>query len=302
MNQPRVHVHLLPPEPRSPAWYTEWSKSERGKGTWYINAYIWNLERWYGWTYLQGRNRDAENRLVGTVGEGEGGRIERVALKQTSHTRNRQWEFAGDRRELSPGALRQLCFFNLCALLAPWVTGSIRLRNVHLHGPEKAECQRQGVWPSAFWMNPKSCFSPTRLASCLPLGLGLSIDSYHGECSEEWWLTSEQVPGPWAQASLQEGRQVLPGAGTGSQQNLGVPCGTRSSPRRLRGAVHSVLVFGGPCRQNCSAEKVNTSCHIQQLGQISVLLLTSCVNPGRVTYLLWAQLLICKMEKIKVSV
>ena len=30
---------------------------------------------------LQGRNRDAENRLVGTVGEGEGGRIERVALK-----------------------------------------------------------------------------------------------------------------------------------------------------------------------------------------------------------------------------
>jgi len=25
----------------------------------YINAYIWNLEKWYWWTYLQGRNRDA---------------------------------------------------------------------------------------------------------------------------------------------------------------------------------------------------------------------------------------------------
>ena len=74
------------------------------------------------WTQKESCNNgdaDIENRLVGTVGEGEGGRIERVALKQTSHTRNRQWEFAGDRRELSPGALRQLCFFNLCALLAP---------------------------------------------------------------------------------------------------------------------------------------------------------------------------------------
>ena len=31
-------------EPR--AYYTEWSKSEREKQILYINAYIWNLERW----------------------------------------------------------------------------------------------------------------------------------------------------------------------------------------------------------------------------------------------------------------
>ena len=51
--------------------YTE-SKSEREKEI-YINAYIWNLEKWYKWTYLQGGNRDAdiENKHVDT-GEGVG--------------------------------------------------------------------------------------------------------------------------------------------------------------------------------------------------------------------------------------
>ena len=41
----------------------------------YIYMYIWNLERWYQWTYLQGNNGDAEteNRLwIRAVGEGEG--------------------------------------------------------------------------------------------------------------------------------------------------------------------------------------------------------------------------------------
>ena len=39
----------------------------------YINIHKWNLEKWYWWTYFQGKNRDAdiENRLVGTGGEGE---------------------------------------------------------------------------------------------------------------------------------------------------------------------------------------------------------------------------------------
>ena len=43
--------------------------------TWYINTYIWNLEKWYWWAYFQGRHRDAdiENRLVDTVGEGDSG-------------------------------------------------------------------------------------------------------------------------------------------------------------------------------------------------------------------------------------
>ena len=42
-----------------------------------INAYMWNLEKWYQWTYLQGRNRDAdmEKKLVDRVGEGEVGQM-----------------------------------------------------------------------------------------------------------------------------------------------------------------------------------------------------------------------------------
>ena len=40
--------------------HTEWSKSEREKQILYINAYIWNLEKWYRWTGLQGRNRDTD--------------------------------------------------------------------------------------------------------------------------------------------------------------------------------------------------------------------------------------------------
>ena len=37
------------------------------------NTYIWNLERWYWSSYLQGSKRDADikNRLLVTVGEGE---------------------------------------------------------------------------------------------------------------------------------------------------------------------------------------------------------------------------------------
>ena len=36
---------------------------------------MWNLEKWYWWTYLQRRNRDAdvEKGLVDTVGEGKDG-------------------------------------------------------------------------------------------------------------------------------------------------------------------------------------------------------------------------------------
>ena len=45
-------------EPR--VCYTEWSKSEREKQISYISTYIWNLERWYWWTYLQGSNGNAD--------------------------------------------------------------------------------------------------------------------------------------------------------------------------------------------------------------------------------------------------
>ena len=36
--------------------HTDWSKPERENQILYINAYMWNLEKWYRWTYLQGRN------------------------------------------------------------------------------------------------------------------------------------------------------------------------------------------------------------------------------------------------------
>ena len=54
----------------------QWSQSEREKQTYIgINTYIWNLERRYWWAYLEGSNGDADtdNRLVDTVGKGEGG-------------------------------------------------------------------------------------------------------------------------------------------------------------------------------------------------------------------------------------
>jgi len=60
-------------EPR--ACYTEWSESETGKQIAYINAHMWNLEKWFWWTYLQEGNRDTdvEKRLVDTGEEGESG-------------------------------------------------------------------------------------------------------------------------------------------------------------------------------------------------------------------------------------
>ena len=60
-------------EPR--ACYTEWNKSKKEKQILYTNTYTWNLEKWCWWTYLQSKNSDAdaENRLVATEWEGEGG-------------------------------------------------------------------------------------------------------------------------------------------------------------------------------------------------------------------------------------
>ena len=58
--------------------HTEWSKSEREKQISYISAYMWNLEKWYRWTGLQGRNwdTDVDNKCMYTKGgkpRGDGG-------------------------------------------------------------------------------------------------------------------------------------------------------------------------------------------------------------------------------------
>ena len=67
------------------AYYMEWSKSEREKQILYTNAYIWNLERWYWWNYLQGSNgdKDTEKDLWTTKGgrEDRVGYMERVTWK-----------------------------------------------------------------------------------------------------------------------------------------------------------------------------------------------------------------------------
>ena len=54
------------------AYYIQWSKSERQIP--YVNAYIWNLERWYQWSYMQVSkgDTDVKNRLLDSEGEGEG--------------------------------------------------------------------------------------------------------------------------------------------------------------------------------------------------------------------------------------
>ena len=48
--------------------------SQKVKQISYITAFIWNPEKWYLWTYLEGSSRYAyiETRLVDTVGEGKG--------------------------------------------------------------------------------------------------------------------------------------------------------------------------------------------------------------------------------------
>ena len=70
-----IWVNYEVDEPR--AYYTEWNKSERERQILYINAYIWNLEIWYQWSYMQGSKGDTDikNRLLDTLGEEECGTI-----------------------------------------------------------------------------------------------------------------------------------------------------------------------------------------------------------------------------------
>ena len=56
-------------------YHIKWSKSDsRERQTSYDIAYMWNLKKWYKWTYLQNRNRftGIENKLMVTKGDSEG--------------------------------------------------------------------------------------------------------------------------------------------------------------------------------------------------------------------------------------
>ena len=52
-------------------YYAKWNKSDRERQMPYDFTYMWNLKKWYKWTYLQNRNRltDIENKLMVTKGE-----------------------------------------------------------------------------------------------------------------------------------------------------------------------------------------------------------------------------------------
>ena len=108
LNHKKEHICLSSnkvDEPR--AYYTEWNKSEREKQTSHINAYTWNLEIKYWWTYVNGE-AGTENRLVdmerveregGTNWESGTGTYTLPYVKSDS-----QREFAVWRRELKSGA------------------------------------------------------------------------------------------------------------------------------------------------------------------------------------------------------
>ena len=53
-------------------YHTKWCKSDRGRQISYDITYMWNLKKWYKWTYTQNINRltDIENKLMATKGEG----------------------------------------------------------------------------------------------------------------------------------------------------------------------------------------------------------------------------------------
>ena len=103
-----VLMRRMNPEPTI---QNEVSQKEK-KWVSYINTYMWNLERWYWWTYLQGSNGDAdiENKLVDIVGEGKGGKnwksnTEKICI--TICKIDSQFEFAVWCRELTVGVLWQ---------------------------------------------------------------------------------------------------------------------------------------------------------------------------------------------------
>ena len=87
------------------AYYTEWSKSQRERQILYKNACVWNRERWFSWSYLQGSNGDAdvENRLVDIAGRRGGmnweGSMETHALL---HVKQRAKGACAWHRDLNP--------------------------------------------------------------------------------------------------------------------------------------------------------------------------------------------------------
>ena len=89
-------------------YYTEGSKSERGKQVSYTNAYTQNLENGTDETICRAAvDTDTENRLMDTAGWGEGGMGggcgESNRETTLPYVKDSQWEFAVWLREHKPG-------------------------------------------------------------------------------------------------------------------------------------------------------------------------------------------------------
>ena len=68
-------------------YHTKWSKWDRERQVSYDITYMWNLKKWYKWTYLQNRNRltDLENELIVTK-RGRQGRDSEAVWDWVVHT------------------------------------------------------------------------------------------------------------------------------------------------------------------------------------------------------------------------
>ena len=119
--------------------HTEWSKLEREKQTSCINAYIWNLEKWFRWTYLQGRKRntDGENRCM-DAGESRGGWTLGLAHNLTP-------DLSSD--QLAWGSPPPSIEMNICHSWLSWdYSGRILITSSLLVSPTKED----PPWPPTF--------------------------------------------------------------------------------------------------------------------------------------------------------
>ena len=77
------HIWVNPNEvDETGAYYIERSQKEKTPIQ-YVNAYIWNLERWQWQPYMQDSKRDTDvkKKLLDSVGEGEGGTIWETSIE-----------------------------------------------------------------------------------------------------------------------------------------------------------------------------------------------------------------------------
>ena len=77
--------------------------SEREKQILHINAYVWNLEKWYWWSYFQGRNRDI-NVEMWTKREKE--RVERIGKTALTYIHSVQFSLSVVSDSLRPHELQ----------------------------------------------------------------------------------------------------------------------------------------------------------------------------------------------------